>query len=452
MLPALKLVVSHQQRVDALPTNALQLYRTAVQVSLDQDADPELLPMLRSIAACNQLAHRREMTDLEVEEALSERPALLALWKRSVASGASVPLITALSAAEIGDTSNTGTVDAVRLRTCARYRFWPMFQDALSVQAVVEDSDAKLVGKWASDEAAWTFLADPFYQGMCRIGGSELLHALSRAHPRGAWNFTRGRMCGRLEPLAAHKAATSLGGVKESLGWLLRGSSTQQLEGLTELRIGGSKLGDAGAENLCGSMATCSLLNGLQTLEMWGCGIGDEGMRAFGHAVALGALPLLQSLNLYGNRIGNTGIAAFARSLCNGALPALVELNLGMNAFGDPGLTALLAACECGAFNSLATLACEENPGISAASLAAFSKLISREGEQARQGGTAVLGSLTQLILGDGSMSDDHACREARRVLQRRVLQRAVDRKVVTESALEVRVRGECETRSSLLV
>jgi hypothetical protein len=114
---------------------------------------------------------------------------------------------------------------------------------------------------------------------------------------------------------------------------------------------GSDPFGPAGAERLAGLLAGSGLVN----LELYDCGIGDEGASAL--AAALPGCSRLASLCLGENSIGHKGAAAVAASLSG--CSALTAFSLNFNMIGDQGAMVLAAALP--GCTTLARLGLESN-------------------------------------------------------------------------------------------
>ena len=110
--------------------------------------------------------------------------------------------------------------------------------------------------------------------------------------------------------------------------------SLKHCPNLQTLNLRGSSIGDDGARALAGGLKHCP---NLQTLNLGGSSIGGDGARAL--AGGLKHCPNLQTLNLGGNSIGDDGARALADGLKH--CPNLQTLDLKFNSIGDDGARAL---------------------------------------------------------------------------------------------------------------
>ena len=130
--------------------------------------------------------------------------------------------------------------------------------------------------------------------------------------------------------------------------------------------------------------------------------ISDVGMDAFAEALkpntkfSMGALGELKNLALNSNKIGDAGMISFSDAIARGALANLKELWLNRNQFGDEGMKAFSKAIGSGSLSSLKELVLSSN-SIGDVGMKAFSEAIASES----------LGSLTNLFLYNNQIGDE---------------------------------------------
>ena len=84
------------------------------------------------------------------------------------------------------------------------------------------------------------------------------------------------------------------------------------LQGLTELNLGGNKIGDKGIAEIASSLRTNTTI---LYLNVSGCGISDIGMQSLAEAIAANGSIRLERLHISRNNIGDIGIAHIATAL-----------------------------------------------------------------------------------------------------------------------------------------
>ena len=94
------------------------------------------------------------------------------------------------------------------------------------------------------------------------------------------------------------------------------------------------RVGPTGAITIAEALKVNAVLN---TLNLWGNGIGDEGATALAEGLKVNAV--LKKLFLYDNHIGDAGAAAIGEGLKFNAV--LNNLDIGYNKIGDTGAAAL---------------------------------------------------------------------------------------------------------------
>ena len=135
---------------------------------------------------------------------------------------------------------------------------------------------------------------------------------------------------------------------------------------VVEVRLGGNKLGAAGASKVAQAVVACEAVRvvmlgdnprvgdagvvawalamerapGLEVVELDGCGVSDGAAAEL--ARGMGASPSLTRLVLARNRIADAGASALARGMA--ACPSLVCLDLACNFIGASGAAELLAS------------------------------------------------------------------------------------------------------------
>jgi uncharacterized protein (TIGR02996 family) len=117
---------------------------------------------------------------------------------------------------------------------------------------------------------------------------------------------------------------------------------------LANLDLSGFRLGPTGAA----ALGRARWVERLESLRLWGCGLGSEGVKA----LADSPLRRLVSLNLGGNDIGPDGVSSLARSR---QLANLMYLNLTNNPLGDEGLLAILESPSLDQLTGLSLMGCD---------------------------------------------------------------------------------------------
>ena len=133
------------------------------------------------------------------------------------------------------------------------------------------------------------------------------------------------------------------------------------------------QIGDTGFTALSSACANGSLK--LKLMYLSDNRIGNEGMKAFAAAAAMGSMRCLNILLLARNQISDEGIKAFADTI--GSLGALEVLSLGGNKIGDAGMAEFSHAISSRSLGALTHLNLLQGNQISDAGVKDLSRAIS---------------------------------------------------------------------------
>ena len=274
-----------------LPRDRYELYHEAMSAVLERDLGAEAAAareVLRTVACANHMRRGgdgvRFFTDADVAAALGEEQQRL--WRRLLDREAGVPLVKTLSVDANGE-----------------YQFKHLsFQEALVVEALVEDAPGARGTFWGDDDAACCRLRF-FYQNTLHIGACRLGEALF-AHRR-AWDLSRGS----LEADDVRRLAMLLSGLREDGATVHLESSALKVAALQGpcIDLHGTPLGELDAV----LVAEAARLGAAAEVHLGECGMGGRAAERL--AEALGANTWLRTVRGSPARL-STLLTPFARA------------------------------------------------------------------------------------------------------------------------------------------